>query len=114
MIKIKILTITLLTSFGISYVFFSEVPTWLWIVLWLASIPAIIFLNTEAFKLKGSIMRLTIWADIVLAICLIMIPIPSNVINIIVTNYLIFCLILVYMGLIVAVLVSAYHLEKIK
>ncbi len=109
MTQIKISTITLLTTFGIIYIFFKVMPSWLSMVLSIISLIALCFLNFEALRTKGSIKKLIIWADAILITNFVIFFIPAEVINLVITNYIIMSLSLVFMGLIVAVLVNAYY-----
>jgi hypothetical protein len=107
--KTKTSTIILLATFGIFYVFFKVMPSWLSIILSVISLIALYFLNTEALKARGSIKSLTVLADIILVVNFIVFFIPAETINLVITNYIILALTLVFMGLIVAVLVSSYR-----
>lgn len=112
MIKIKISAIALLVAFGITNVFFSIIPAWLGTVLVITSLIALVLLNARALRSGWLIKRLTIWADIILAIAIILFYIPATLINLIVTNYLILSLLLIFQGLLVAVLIKAYSITE--
>jgi len=111
MTKIKILVITLLLIVAIANVFFSVIPSWLGVVLSMLSLMAFVLLNTEVFRIRGLIRKLIVWADIIIAIAFILFFTPATLINLVVTNYLILSLSMIFEGLLVVILVRAYNPE---
>lgn len=110
MSKIKISSITLLVLFGITTVFLNIIPTWLGLIMAIVGICMFILLNIEAFKIKGLIKTLVMWADITIGLSIVSGILNTNVETSLffITHQLINVFLLIFVGLIIAILVNLY------
>lgn len=108
MTNIKIPTIFLLASFGIYFVLFNLLG-WLEIPIALVCLCVFVFLNIGAFGVKGAIKKLVLWADLALALFVGVALLPNWQGTYFVVRYFMGIFILVFAGLLVAVLVNAYR-----
>lgn len=108
--KIKITSIALLILLS-TYIMFWDIMNGAEMLLLVASFGVLIWLNIEAFKIKGAIKKLVIKADIIFlsTFLLTVISILPGVPNItLIFNFIVCFAFLAFQGFVVAVLVNAY------
>jgi len=112
--NIKISSTTLLVLFGL-FLELQDIITGELVALYiLLSSCLFIFLNIEAFKIKGIIKKLVIDIDVFLVIMIIAVFLPEEGRgSYIIRNVSIDLILLVIAGLLVAILVNAYKKPKI-
>lgn len=107
--KIKISTIVLIVCLLITFIFDALIPVWLGILLGALSIIMLVLLNVEMFKVKGLIRKLILCSDIIVGLFLILTYAP---INFTVNDYLSHFLVFIFAGLLIAILLNAYKVDK--
>jgi hypothetical protein len=115
--KIKISTITILALAVISYligiIYTNDNAILLAISLFLINLCMFVYLNFQALKIKGLIKKLMIYADIAFCIMIVLSLTPYQWSLFQVLRFSANIFILIFVGLLVAILVQAYKKEKI-
>lgn len=110
--NIKISTIVLIACLLLTFIFDSLIPIWLGISIGALSAVMLVLLNIETFKVKGAIKKLSLYADAIVGLFLILTFIPTGIISYNVNNFLSHSLVFVFAGLLIAILVNTYSIEK--
>jgi ABC-type molybdate transport system permease subunit len=104
--KIKISTIVLIACLLLTFIFDTLIPIWLGISMGVLSVAMLVLLNIETFKIKGVIKKLSLYADVIVGLFLILTFIPTGIISYSVNNFLSHSLVFVFAGLLIAILVN--------
>lgn len=110
--KIKISTIVLIACLSLTFIFYSFIPIWLGLSMGFLSVVMLVLLNIGMIKVKGIIKNLVLYIDVCVGLFLILTFIPNGIIDYKVNHYLSYFLVLVFVGLLIAILVNAYKIEK--
>ena len=110
--NIKISTIVLIACLLLTFIFYSLIPVWLGISMGVLSVAMLVLLNIETFKLKGVIKKLSLYADAIVGLFLILTFIPTGIISYNVNDFLSHSLVFIFAGLLITILVNAYSIEK--
>ncbi|HBR65976.1 TPA: hypothetical protein DEA17_00625 [Candidatus Nomurabacteria bacterium] len=85
---------------------------WLGVSLGVLSVAMLVLLNIETFKVKGVTKKLSLYADAIVGLFLILTFIPTGIISYTVNNFLSHSLVFIFAGLLIAILVNAFRIEK--
>jgi len=110
--KIKISVIVLIACLLLTFIFDALIPMWLGVSLGVLSVAMLVLLNIETFKVKGVIKKLSLYADAIVGLFLILTFIPTGIISYSVNNFLSHSLVFAFTGLLIEILVNAYSIEK--
>lgn len=110
--KIKISAIVLIACLALTFIFDSLIPVWLGISMGVLSVVMLVLLNIETFKVKGVIKKLALYADAIVGLFLVLTFIPTRIISYTVNNFLSHSLVFVFAGLLIAILINAYRIDK--
>ena len=110
--KIKISSIILMTCLLVTFIFDALVPVWLGVLMGALSIIMLVLLNVEMFKIKGAIKKIVLYADTIVGLFLILTFIPTGFISYTVNNFLSHSLVFVFAGLLIAIIVNAFKIDK--
>ncbi len=110
--KIKISAIVLITCLFATFIFNALIPMWLGISLGFLSAIMLVLLNVEILKIKGMIKKLVLCVDITVGLFLVLTFISKEFINYTVNDYLSHFLVLIFAGLLIAILVNAHRIER--
>lgn len=112
--KIKISAIVLIACLLLTFIFDALIPTWLGVSIGALSAVMLVLLNIEVLKVKGVTRKLTLYADAIVGLFLVLTFIPTGFINYRVNNFLSHLLVFIFAGLLIAVLVNLNrHIEAI-
>lgn len=104
--KIKLSAIVLIACLLLTFIFDALIPMWLGITMGVLSVVMLVLLNIETFKVKGAIKKLSIYANAIVGLFLVLTFIPIGFINYGVNNFLSHSLVFVFAGLLIAILVN--------
>lgn len=110
--KIKISAIVLIACLLLTFIFDVLIPTWLGVSMGALSAVMLVLLNIEVLKVKRVTRKLTLYADAIVGLFLVLTFIPTGFINYGVNNFLSHSLVFIFAGLLIAILVSAYRIDK--
>ncbi|KKR43818.1 MAG: hypothetical protein UU10_C0012G0015 [Parcubacteria group bacterium GW2011_GWF1_40_6] len=110
--KIKISAIVLIACLALTFIFDTLIPIWLGISMGALSAVMLVLLNIETFKVKGAIKKFALYADAIVGLFLILTFMPTGIISYTVNNFLSHSLVFVFAGLLIAILLNAYSIEK--
>lgn len=110
--KVKISAIVLIAFLFLTFIFDSFIPIWLGLSMGFLSIVMLVLLSVGTFKVKGVIKKLGLYIDVCVGLFLILTFTPNGIIDYKVNHYLSYFLILVFIGLLIAILVNVYRIEK--
>lgn len=72
----------------------------------------LVLLNVEILKVKGLIKKLVLYTDVIVGLFLLLTFLPTGFVNYNVTDFISHSLVFVFALLLIAILVSAYRIDK--